>query len=190
MKKYFRVLLSAFFMMTAINAVSATISFQPENSVIAIGNSTDVDIVISDLGNQIAPSLGAFDFNLNYDSSIVSFANIVFGTGLDIFGFGTSNGIVNNVNSLNIYEVSYDWDTDLIDYQLDTFVLATVTFSAVSSGISALDLVVNDFADEAGNSMQVFSNSGSITVKTVSVPETPVLLLFLTGLLGVFRLKK
>ena len=59
-------------LMMAHSAAAISLDFAIPSNV-EVGQQIDIGIVISDLGNASSPSLGGFDFNVNFDSSILSF---------------------------------------------------------------------------------------------------------------------
>ena len=177
----------------SFQAQAITIGFSPSDSQVDPGGSTTVDLVISDLGNDI---LAAFDLDVLFDSSILGFSSFTVGTGLDVFGFGTLNAVTDFGGGLiNVFEVSFDFDEDLMDFQPNNFVLGTFTFTGDAIGISALDILILDLAGafvfdpdlgfEVPKSLQSDAQSGSI-----EVPEPGTLLLFASGLLGMGMYRK
>ena len=127
---------------------------------------------------------------MSFDDSILDFQSFAFGTGLDVFGLGTLNGVIDSGDTVNIFELSFDFDSDLMALQPDDFVLGTFTFDTLSYGTSALDIQVlalgGEFifdpilGDFVASSLASDSESGSISV--VSVPAA--IWLFGTGLIG------
>lgn len=149
---------------------------------VQIGDFVDVDLVVSDLGDGVAPSLGAYDVDLNFDAGVLSLVGVGFGAGLDIFGLGSIQAATSGTGTVNLYEVSFDLADDLDTLQPGSFSLATLTFQVLAGGTSALDLNVNAFADSLGDELTVgLVNNGSVT----AVPEPSSALLMLLGLLPV-----
>ncbi len=177
----------------SFHSQAAIISFDPSDQTVGLGDSVSVDIRISDLGDDI---LTGFDLDISFDDAILGFGSFTFGTGLDVFGLGTLNDVIDWGGGLvNIFELSFDFDEDLELFQPNDFVLGTFNFSTLSMGTSALDtflfggltggFVFDDaLGFEVASVVQADLQSGSITV-----PEPGILLLFITGLLGmgIFR---
>jgi len=177
----------------SFHAQAAIISFDPVDQTVALGDSVSVDIRVSDLGDDI---LTGFDLDISFDDSILGFDSFSFGTGLDTFGFGTINDVFDWGGGLvNIFELSFDFDEDLELFQPNDFVLGTFNFSTLSMGTSALDTTFAnlsggfvfdpDLGFEVASVVQADLQSGTITV-----PEPGILLLFITGLLGMGILRK
>lgn len=150
---------------------------------VQISDFVDVDLVVSGLGDGVAPSLGAYDVDLNFDAGVLSLVGVGFGAGLDIFDFGSIQTATPGPGTVNLYEVSLDSPEDLDASQPGSFSLATLTFQVLAGGTSALDLSVNAFADSMGENLadNLLVNNGSVT----AVPEPSSALLMLLGLLPV-----
>ena len=176
---------------------AALISFNPDAQAVGLGEIATVDLQISGLGDDI---LTGFDLDIGFDNSILGFQSFTFGTGLDTFGFGTINGATDFGSGLvNIFEISFDFDQDLKDFQPDDFILGTFTFNTLNIGTSPLDISVNSLAGESvfdpvlgfevASSLQADLQLGSISV----VPVPPAIWLFgtaLIGLIGAGKLRK
>jgi len=164
----------------AANAV--TLAVVPAAPAANVGSTFSVDVVASGVGTG-APSIGAYDVDLSYDSSLLSFNNLTLGTGLDVRGLGSLPGSDASVpGKVNVFEVSFDTIPDLNQLQPDTFTLFTLTFNAAAAGTSALQLTLNALSDAAGSALAASLQSGSVTVSPVPLP--PTVWLLLSGLAG------
>lgn len=168
----------------SVSGSATTISLIPSEMNINQDGSVLVDVVVSGLGYDSAPSLGVFDLDVLYDPGILSITNVEFGNQLDIFGLGSYQSVSEpSAGNLNLFELSYDFAEDLDLYQLDTFSLAALTFSSVAPGFSDITLGINSFGDSNGDPLVVDSlNSASINVSPVPLPGT--FGLFVLGLGG------
>ena len=167
----------------SFHAQAITLSFDPAAQNVGFGETVTVDLRISDLGDDI---LTGFDIDVSFDDSLLGFDSFSFGLGLDTFGFGTFNDVVDFGGTVNVFEVSFDFDADLMDFQPNDFVLGTFTFTGgFVFGTSALDVTFSLLSGEFDvnfNPIELFPvlESGSITV-----PEPATLLLLVGGLLGI-----
>jgi len=168
------------------------LDFVPLSQSVVVGTQADVEIVISGLGVGSAPSLGTFDIDVTFDPTILSFnsetyGDPVLGDQLDLFGFGSLTFTTPGAGFVNLFELSFDFASDLNALQADTFTLATVTFDTLGVGTSPLNFIVNDLGDADGFLLTATEGQGSIT----ATPEPASLLLLATGLTALvgWRLK-
>ncbi len=184
----------------SISSSSQVVSLDivPANQNVAVGDTVDVDIVIAGLGNFASDSLGAFDLDVTFDSSILSLTNYQLGSYLgdtmmgeafDLSWGETSPGVI------NISELSFLFDWELDALQSSSFTLATVSFDALSVGSSNLGIsppvpFVDMLSDAFGVALTLDNTpSGTVNV-TAPVPEPATILLFGLGLAGMFGLRR
>ena len=141
-----------------------------------------VDIVISGLADNTAPSLATFDVDVSFDTAVLDFSGAAFGSQLDLFGLGDVNSLTAGVGTVNLFELSLESATDLDNLQTDTFVLATLSFSVLSGGTSPLGIAVNALGDSLGDALSADIITGSITGVS-AVPEPATWALWVLGLL-------
>lgn len=165
------------------------LSVTPASQTVASASTTRIDLSISGLGNFLSSSLSTFDIFLSYDPAILSLNNTsigdpALGDQLDVFGFGTINGVdTTTPGSVELYDISFDFPSDLNDFQPGAFTLASLSFNALSAGTSALDITLAILGDEYGDALSADIVNGSITVQSAtSVPEPPTSLLLAAGL--------
>jgi hypothetical protein len=181
---------------------AVTLSVDPAFQTMAPGAVAPVRVGITGLGDMIAPSLSAFDFQLSYDPSVLELALVthgdpIYGNQLNLSGFGTitlDDTVTPGVARL--MELSFDWPDDLNQMQLGRFVLANLFFRGIGAGTSPLILAVNTLGNEVGDSIQASVVNGSITVSDrTPVPEPGVFFLcgsglFCAAMLGHHRRRK
>jgi len=168
------------------------ISLNPTTQTATAGTSLDLALVISGLGSGAAPSIGTFDLNVGFNSSILGFSSAVFGDPslgdqLDLFGLGSLSIATLGAESVNLFELSFDAATDLNALQADSFTLATLSFNALSVGTSPLVITLNALGNANGDSITTDLVDGSISVNASdvhrSVPEPAIWLLLGLGAL-------
>lgn len=176
----------------ALPASATTISFSPSSQSVNVGSTTTVDLIIYGLGDGAAPSLGTFDLDIGFDSSILSFNSATFGNQLDLFGLGAINSVTLGVGTINLFELSLESVADLDSLQTGAFTLATLSFTAISDGSSPLSISVNALGDAVGDPLQAELVAGNInSIRNVNaVPEPSILLLVGIGMLGMIPLAK
>ena len=177
-------------------ASAITLEVVPSSSTVNKGGSVTADIKVSGLGDGAAPSLGAYDFDLTFNSSLFSFNSITFGdpvlgNQLDLdplgIGFGSLTGDSLFGNVLNLFEISFDSTTELDTLQAPEFILASVVFDVNQmTGVGVFSLLVNDLSDSFGGLLD--STTIAATVQVVPVPAA--VWLFGTGLIGLIGFGK
>ncbi len=172
------------------------ISFDPVSQTTDVGSDVSFDLRISDLGDDI---LTGFDINVSFDDTILSFVGFTFGTGLDTFGFGTLNSVINYGGGLvNVFELSFDFDEDLMLFQPNDFVLGTFTFTGIKAGTSELVIAYFDLVGEYVFDQvldfyvpkTLSSNLASGSLEVQDVPEPATFILFMGGVLAMGMRKK
>lgn len=153
---------------------SALLEFAPFQSAFAVGDEVKLELMISGLQDGASPSLGAFDLSLSFDSAILEYQSLEFGT---LLGNPASGEVVGQVvpidGQLDFLQVSFLLPSELIDRQPESFPLMTVTFRTRGAGITPLDLVESRalLADELGDPIDVVLRDASLEV----APTVPTL---------------
>jgi hypothetical protein len=161
-------------MSSPVHAIN--LSVEPSAQSVPAGSTVGVDIQIAGLGNGTPPSLGAFDFDLTFDPSVLTLESLIFGDpGLgDLLGpvvGSTSGSTIDPLGSLNMFAVSLDTPADLDAIQPDQFILARIRFSATGAGSSGLDLSSIILGDALGAPLIHDTVRGASVTVVQPVPE-------------------
>lgn len=179
-------LIIAALILTCASAGSTTLSFAPSSSLIPVGNTVLIDIVVSGLESV---DISTFDFNIQYDPAVLGFNSYSLGIGLgdislteawDWSGGDLGGGII------HLSELSSLWD---LSFQPDEFTLATLSFTGAGVGVSALYFTDVIIGDALGDPITPDSGTGQIEVFN-AVPEPVTILLFGVGLLGISNVSR
>ena len=185
----FFIFLLLLFCSSQVSAI--TINYEPSTATANVGDSIDIDVVISGLAdaNEI---VSTYDLFVGYDDSVLAASSVTFGPYLDDFFFPSIQfEDYSNPGLLEFGEISFLLDDELAAIQPDSFVLATLSFDAIASGFSDLIFEPHPFftrIDVKGRDAQILTlmaGVGSITVMEppVGVPEPESLILLLIGFL-------
>jgi hypothetical protein len=123
-------------------AIGATIALAPSASVVMLGESFDLDVVISGLGAGAPSSVSAFDLTLSFAPAILSVDGVSFGLSLGNPAlFEALTGFTISPGSVNLAEVSLLSAADLDVLQPASFTLATLSFEALAVGMTTVAFV-------------------------------------------------
>jgi len=171
-------------------ASAFTLSLTPATQNVSVGGTVIVDALVSGLGDGVAPSIGTYDISVSFDTSLMSFAGLSFGTGLDVLGLGPGEQDfhVSGPGVVNVFENSFDTISDLNSLQPDTFTLFRVIFNATASGTGGLGLLLgaNAIISAEGNVLTPAISGADVHISAVPLPASGMLLL--CGLAAVFLL--
>ena len=173
--------------LSATPATSATLELVPDMTTVGLGDALFIDIVVSELGDGIAPSVGDFDFDITYDDTILTATDVEIGGFLGDLDFLEAIGGFDLSTSgvVDLFEVSFLFDFELDALQPASFTLATLSFEAIGLGMSTLDFTQVILGDSFAQPIDTTVTGGS-----VSVPLPPTLWLFGSSLLALVGFSK
>ena len=170
-------------------ASAATITLESSSLEINVGDSFYVNIGISGLGNGVDPSLGAFSTNINYDPTIISFTAIDYGNYLGDIDIEADTWCYESIPGvLYVDEISFLGTEELNTLQPDNFILATLSFTAITfgqSGLSCNEIVLSD-----AYAFEIPANAISSNVNVNPVPVPASFLFFGSGIIVMMLRKK
>ncbi len=168
------------------------LSFTPNTQTVLLSGQASVDIVVSNLQNEY---VGAFDFNVGWDNSILSLASVSFGSALGGGSLSLQSENTNNgLGISNLAESSFLSNLTSLQTGTTNIILATLVFDALNVGQSILSLTGNIsgggfLGDENGSLLMTNSNTGLIKVVN-TIPEPETLFLVGAGLLAIFGIRR
>lgn len=178
--------------------LAMTISFQPSAQTADVGDFLTVDILALLDTDEI---VSAFDFDLSYDSALLTATQVTFGTALgdpDPFAFEVFTDFdLMTAGLVNFAAVSLLSDESLFMRQatLSSIMLATLSFDVVGTGTSLLEFINYGEPGKDIKGAENFSYkaptllTASITTNgDIPVPEPSSFLLISVGLAGMFSL--
>jgi hypothetical protein len=148
-------------------AWALSLSFSPSATLVGVGDSVGTDIVI--LGLETS-NLGAFDFNVLYDDTILDFDYYLLGDDLgDISTGGAEDWSLGDLGGgeINLSELS--WLSNFSS-QPDSFTLGTLYFSGKGVGDTSLSFSDVILSDEWGDPL-----SDSLTLEDETITVYPIL---------------
>lgn len=169
---------------------AASLQFLPSAQTVDLGTLAHVDVVVEQTTGTL---VGAFDFFVIYDSSILSLSSVVFGSGLgnpDPSAFETLQDFVDTPGSLNVFGLSLLSDIGSLQTGSDVTLLS-LTFGTILAGTSSLGLSGNIggaggsfLGDDSGGLIDLVDvGTGSVTVRQpTAVPEPSSLALLGAGI--------
>jgi len=167
----------------ATDARAITLALEASTPSVRIGDSFEVALTVSGLSESAAPSIGIYDIDVLFDTSIFAITKVTLGDPLlgtqlaFVFPSVASDSLI--AGGVNLFELSLDAPTDLIALQAETFTLLRLTFEAFALGTSALNPSVVVIGDQLGDPLAIDSLRAT---QVAAIPEPSVALLVALGL--------
>lgn len=186
LKKAIFGLASTALLLASFGAGAIEIFVSPPSQSVQLGDTVMVDVEISGLGIGSAPSLGGFDIDVGFDTSLLSLSNVQYSNELDLGIFGSTQLDILSATGVSVLELSFEDPSDLDSSQSAAFTLFSLTFNTIGLGTSLIDLTINDLSDPLTFLLPSNVTNGAVTVTSpgtpVPVPATMALLAI--GFLG------
>jgi len=136
----------------ALGAPGIALEVVPSAGAVHVGESVEVGIAISSLGELAAPSLGTFDLVLEFDPGLFAVTDTVLGPELgDESASEAIGAAVVLASGVDVFELSLLAPPQLNAQQPGSFFLFTVELEAVGAGDGLFDLEVIAVGDEIGD---------------------------------------
>lgn len=180
--------ISLLLFLAASTSANITLTIEPAAQSVPLGNTVDVAVNISGLPEMAAPSLGAYDLDVTFDPSILSFNNVAFGDQLDLSILGSVPGYDAAVTGVvNTFEVSLESISNLNTLQAGSFNLFTLTFDTLALGLSDVDISNIVLGDAYGSPLSADVGGGG---HVMVIPAPAALILSGLGLGLASRLRR
>lgn len=154
LNKKIQLLLAIFVGVVSADIQAAIINFTPNTQTVVLGDTVTVDVSISE--NNTTSKIAGFDLFMNFNSTLLSLSNVVFGTGLDLLGLGSlQDDVLISDGLVEVAETSFDSRDDLFALQPEEFVLFSLVFNTISTGTTNVALADQDLLTDPAKSMLV-----------------------------------
>ncbi|MBU3002046.1 PEP-CTERM sorting domain-containing protein [Paraglaciecola arctica] len=194
MKVVNRLVLAVSFMFASMANADVILSLEPSTQTANSGDMVSVSVMIDGLGDGVPLSLGGFDIDVIFDTSVLSFAGYSLSDELgDVGAFEALDlsGGEYFPSVVNILEVSFLSIFDLWDFQSGSFAIAELFFNinpTENHATADIFFAYVDLDDAGGDEIPLFE--GNVLNTSISVPSPATLLLMGLGLFAMFVRKK
>lgn len=153
---------------TAPSHANAVLSISPDTQSVNSGSTATFDINISGLVSNFA--LAAYDVNIGFDPTLLSFNQVTFGDPVLGDQLDPTNSSLTSplatpgTSNLDLNEFSFLDANTLNTLQASSFTLAVVTFNTLAAGTSDLTFLTSSLSDVNGNTIPFDTLNGSVTI--------------------------
>ena len=199
MKKLLQTMVfSTSLLFASLSSAASMIFFDSTPEYGSVGDVISVDLMWD--GSDDPTYISAWDVDISWDSSILSYSSTTFHFGVDSFGCFpglTCDAFELAPGLLDVFEVSFDSTPDLManqDLLGNMFALATFEFTAISDGITPLEFSQSfiTFGDSPGTEINPTLRNGLVCIGNpdcITVPEPSTLPLLLIVMVSLFSLR-
>lgn len=179
----------------SVDTYAISIDVIPDHTSLTTGDTLAVQVKISDLNDNAAPSLGVYDLDFYFDHSLFTVSNILWGDSdkgnqLDLNGLGSLQSSSIGTGVINLFELSVDDIASLDGLQAGEFTLFTVLLDAIAVGAGNFSLHVNALGNAEADGLIAGSvGNAQVAISAIQVPEPSSGLLLLVGILAVILLR-
>lgn len=168
-----------------IPASALTISLVTASPTVFLGSTFEVDVVISGLTAPGLPALRSYDLDLGFESTRLAYAApVAFGAGLGTPGLGSFSDEAEPAAGLVDFAETSFLSSGALDalQPSDTFVLATLSFEALTLGTTSLSLTDVLLGNQSGVALLLDEAPAALFLDIIPVPEPGTALLVGAGL--------
>lgn len=166
-------------------AQALLIELVPSSASVVVNEEFTVDVMVGDLLGEI---IGGYETNVDYDSGALGYETTLFDTFLD--APDSLQEVTPGIGSVDVSEVSLGF---LLNQDGFTdFRIFSMSFTALSAGVAEISLSNLVLGDFFGNPLAADFLGAQITItdSVAAVPAPPALILFLSGLLGMYGIRR
>ena len=191
---YWRSFWAATLFLVTLDAAAISIDLKAAKPSIMVGETLAITVSVSGLAESVAPSMGVYDLDINFDSDRfnvegITWGDATLGNQLDLGGAGSFQLATRSLGAINLFELSFDDQLTLNNLQAGEFTLFSILLKATAVGQAHFALWVNAVGDAVGNNLDVSGlHDLSLGVHSVNVSE-PSGSLLLLGVLAIILLR-